>query len=154
MYNHSAQNRPSVKGGIHLQLCIHTHQVRNWPLWLNSWLCEYKQCRLISGAWSFPCTQHQGQYLHVFVQLAPGAACLSLGWEPAESWSSSGESSAAPDTAEMLQEEILPLGYWNFIIPDQTDDLKDLVQDNYISGGKKKKLRASTRGWEDHGKRS
>lgn len=63
-----------------------------------------------------------------------GAACLSL----AESWSSSGESSAAPDTAERLQEEIPPLGYWNFIIPDQTDDLKDLVQDNYISGGKKK----------------
>ena len=87
----------------------------------------------------FPCTQHQGQYLHVFVQLAHRAACLSLEWEPAERWSSSGESSAAPDTAERLQEEILPLGYWNFIIPDQTDILKDLVQINYISGKKKKK---------------
>lgn len=86
----------------------------------------------------FPCTQHQGQYLYVFVQLAHRAACLSLEWEPAERWSSSGESSAAPDTAERLQEEILPLGYWNFIIPDQTDDLKDLVRINYISGKKKK----------------
>lgn len=27
----------------------------------------------------FSCTQHQGQYLHVFVQLACGAAGLSLG---------------------------------------------------------------------------
>lgn len=87
----------------------------------------------------FPCTQHQGQYLYVFVQLAHRAACLSLEWEPAERWSSSGESSAAPDTAEKLQKEILPLGYWNFIIPDQTDDLKDLVRINYISGEKKKK---------------
>lgn len=79
----------------------------------------------------------------MFVQLLPEAACLSGGrGELAESQPASRELSALQDTTERLQKEVLPLGYWNFIIPDQNDDLKDLVQDDYASG---KQFGASTR---------
>ena len=65
---------------------------------------------------------------------SPKLPVCQWGGELAESQPTSRELSALQDTTERLQKEVLPLGYWNFIIPDQNDDLKDLVQDDYVSG--------------------
>lgn len=100
-----------------------------------------------------PCSTGNNIYMCLYSCLLP--PCPELSVSGVGNWlraNLQGTISSTGHDTEKLQKEILPLYYWNFIIPDQNGELKEFVPGCLCF--REKEFGDSTREWEEHGKRN